>query len=149
MNEFRKAYLLNMYDNEIKSLENKREIILNSKILKRKQFVKSLRFNSIFGILTMVVLSVCGMVYQKEPIFYLYGLIEGMIITGVITGVDYNNKIKYIKELKNKYKNNLINEEINKLEKQKKKLNTNNYSYIPIVYSNKKTRDAKILVKVK
>ena len=70
MNEFRKAYLLNMYDNEIKSLENKREIILNSKILKRKQFVKSLRFNSIFGILTMVVLSVCGMVYQKEPIFY-------------------------------------------------------------------------------
>ena len=59
------------------------------------------------------------------------------------------NKIKYIKELKNKYKNNLIDEEIGKKKKKKNKLNINNYSYSPITYKNKKARDTKILVKVK
>ena len=149
MNEYKKAYLLNMYDREIKNLENKRQIILKSKILKKKQFVKSLRFNSIFGIIATVVLSILGIFYQKELVFYLYSLIEGIFITGLITTADYNNKIKYIKELKNKYKNNLIDEEIGKLEEQKNKLNINNYSYSPITYKNKKTRDTKILVKVK
>ena len=149
MNEYKKAYLLNMYDREIKNLENKRQIILKSKILKKKQFVKSLRFNSIFGIIVTVVLSILGIFYQKELVFYLYSLIEGIFITGLITTADYNNKIKYIKELKNKYKNNLIEEEIGKLEEQKNKLNINNYSYSPITYKNKKARDTKILVKVK
>ncbi len=149
MNEYKKAYLLNMYDREIKNLENKRQIILKSKILKKKQFVKSLRFNSIFGIIATVVLSILGIFYQKELVFYLYSLIEGIFITGLITTADYNNKIKYIKELKNKYKNNLIDEEIGKLEEQKNKLNINNYSYSPITYKNKKARDTKILVKVK
>ncbi len=149
MNEYKKAYLLNMYDREIKNLENKRQIILKSKILKKKQFVKSLRFNSIFGIIVTVVLSILGIFYQKELVFYLYSLIEGIFITGLITTADYNNKIKYIKELKNKYKNNLIDEEIGKLEEQKNKLNINNYSYSPITYKNKKARDTKILVKVK
>ena len=149
MNEYKKAYLLNMYDREIKNLENKRQIILKSKILKKKQFVKSLRFNSIFGIIATVVLSILGIFYQKELVFYLYSLIEGIFITGLITTADYNNKIKYIKELKNKYKNNLIEEEIGKLEEQKNKLNINNYSYSPITYKNKKARDTKILVKVK
>lgn len=149
MNEYKKAYLLNMYDREIKNLENKRQIILKSKILKKKQFVKSLRFNSIFGIIATVVLSILGIFYQKELVFYLYSLIEGIFITGLITTADYNNKIKYIKELKNKYKNNLIDEEIGKLEDQKNKLNINNYSYSPITYKNKKARDTKILVKVK
>lgn len=149
MNEYKKAYLLNMYDREIKNLENKRQIILKSKILKKKQFVKSLRFNSIFGIIATVVLSILGIFYQKELVFYLYSLIEGIFITGLITTADYNNKIKYIKELKNKYKNNLIDEEIGKLEEQKNKLNVNNYSYSPITYKNKKARDTKILVKVK
>ncbi len=149
MNEYKKAYLLNMYDREIKNLENKRQIILKSKILKKKQFVKSLRFNSIFGIIATVVLSILGIFYQKELVFYLYSLIEGIFITGLITTADYNNKIKYIKELKNKYKNNLIDEEICKLEEQKNKLNINNYSYSPITYKNKKARDTKILVKVK
>lgn len=149
MNEYKKAYLLNMYDREIKNLENKRQIILKSKILKKKQFVKSLRFNSIFGIIATVVLSILGIFYQKELVFYLYSLIEGIFITGLITTADYNNKIKYIKELKNKYKNNLIDEEIGKLEEQKIKLNINNYSYSPITYKNKKARDTKILVKVK
>lgn len=149
MNEYKKAYLLNMYDREIKNLENKRQIILKSKILKKKQFVKSLRFNSIFGIIATVVLSILGIFYQKELVFYLYSLIEGIFITGLITTADYNNKIKYIKELKNKYKNNLIDEEIGKLEEQKNKLNINNYSYSPITYKNKTARDTKILVKVK
>ena len=149
MNEYKKAYLLNMYDREIQNLENKRQIILKSKILKKKQFVKSLRFNSIFGIIATVVLSILGIFYQKELVFYLYSLIEGIFITGLITTADYNNKIKYIKELKNKYKNNLIDEEICKLEEQKNKLNINNYSYSPITYKNKKARDTKILVKVK
>lgn len=149
MNEYKKAYLLNMYDREIKNLENKRQIILKSKILKKKQFVKSLRFNSIFGIIATVVLSILGIFYQKELVFYLYSLIEGIFITGLITTADYNNKIKYIKELKNKYKNNLIDEEIGKLEEQKNKLNINNYPYSPITYKNKKARDTKILVKVK
>ena len=149
MNEYKKAYLLNMYDREIQNLENKRQIILKSKILKKKQFVKSLRFNSIFGIIATVVLSILGIFYQKELVFYLYSLIEGIFITGLITTADYNNKIKYIKELKNKYKNNLIDEEIGKLEEQKNKLNINNYSYSPITYKNKKARDTKILVKVK
>lgn len=149
MNEYKKAYLLNMYDREIKNLENKRQIILKSKILKKKQFVKSLRFNSIFGIIATVVLSILGIFYQKELVFYLYSLIEGIFITGLITTADYNNKIKYIKELKNKYKNNLIDEEIGKLEEQKNKVNINNYSYSPITYKNKKARDTKILVKVK
>lgn len=149
MNEYKKAYLLNMYDREIKNLENKRQIILKSKILKKKQFVKSLCFNSIFGIIATVVLSILGIFYQKELVFYLYSLIEGIFITGLITTADYNNKIKYIKELKNKYKNNLIDEEIGKLEEQKNKLNINNYSYSPITYKNKKARDTKILVKVK
>lgn len=149
MNEYKKAYLLNMYDREIKNLENKRQIISKSKILKKKQFVKSLRFNSIFGIIATVVLSILGIFYQKELVFYLYSLIEGIFITGLITTADYNNKIKYIKELKNKYKNNLIDEEIGKLEEQKNKLNINNYSYSPITYKNKKARDTKILVKVK
>ena len=149
MNKNKKAYLLNMYDREIKNLENKRQIILKSKILKKKQFVKSLRFNSIFGIIATVVLSILGIFYQKELVFYLYSLIEGIFITGLITTADYNNKIKYIKELKNKYKNNLIDEEIGKLEEQKNKLNINNYSYSPITYKNKKARDTKILVKVK
>ena len=75
MNEYKKAYLLNMYDREIKNLENKRQIILKSKILKKKQFVKSLRFNSIFGIIVTVVLSILGIFYQKELVFYLYSLI--------------------------------------------------------------------------
>ena len=96
MNEYKKAYLLNMYDREIKNLENKRQIILKSKILKKKQFVKSLRFNSIFGIIATVVLSILGIFYQKELVFYLYSLIEGIFITGLITTADYNNKIKYI-----------------------------------------------------
>ena len=85
MNEYKKAYLLNMYDREIKNLENKRQIILKSKILKKKQFVKSLRFNSIFGIIATVVLSILGIFYQKELVFYLYSLIEGIFITGLIT----------------------------------------------------------------
>ena len=149
MQPYKKAYLLNMYHREIKNLENKRQIILKSKILKKKQFVKSLRFNSIFGIIATVVLSILGIFYQKELVFYLYSLIEGIFITGLITTADYNNKIKYIKELKNKYKNNLIDEEIGKLEDQKNKLNINNYWYSPITYKNKKARDTKILVKVK
>ena len=91
MNEYKKAYLLNMYDREIKNLENKRQIILKSKILKKKQFVKSLRFNSIFGIIATVVLSILGIFYQKELVFYLYSLIEGIFITGLITTADYNN----------------------------------------------------------
>ena len=129
MNEYKKAYLLNMYDREIKNLENKRQIILKSKILKKKQFVKSLRFNSIFGIIATVVLSILGIFYQKELVFYLYSLIEGIFITGLITTADYNNKIKYIKELKNKYKNNLIDEEIGKLEEQKNKLMSKRTNY--------------------